>query len=117
MLHGDLFIDCVHIIFLEISPPDYASAPPPSNPVYGTAPTGATTEYNTGVPPSYTGAPIQGYQQYPSTYHPQYGGAKETHVIMTQVCVWVCVCACLCVCVCVCAYVCVGLFVIGWVDG
>ncbi|XP_065909265.1 uncharacterized protein [Dysidea avara] len=71
----------------EEPPPDYTSAPPPSNPGYSVTQTGGGTGYNTGVPPNYTGAPIQGYQQYqqyPSTYHPQYAGVKETHVIMTQ---------------------------------
>jgi len=94
--------------FLEVPPPDYPSAPPPSNPGYGIAPTAATTGYNTGVLPSYTD------QYYPSTYHPQYSVTNETHVVMTQVCVcaWVRACVrararvCVCVCVCVCVFAC-----------
>ncbi|XP_065897082.1 uncharacterized protein [Dysidea avara] len=68
-------------------PLDYTSVPPPSNPGYNITPTTDSTGYNTGVPhntgvpPNYTGV---GYQQYSLTYHPQYAGIKEKHMIMTQ---------------------------------
>ena len=107
------------VSYVDGPPLDYTSVPPPSNPGYNITPTTDSTGYNTGVPhntgvpPNYTGV---GYQQYSLTYHPQYAGIKEKHMIMTQVkcalccmlcCVCVCVCVIVCVCVCVIVHVCV----------